>query len=233
MKTYEQFINESIGNYPLVRHIISYNVGVNFLKEGDIFSRPEAIRRGLVKDEKDNWWTERSKSDNAVFGTEDLIFNTIDWFKDYGHETGHGPIMIYFKDNIFTSFKVTMTLCDSYDYVGPVISSKEIPIIYKNIIEFKGEKREISEDEMQNILKGMKNQKRDDNFYKSCAEIIISNLEHKNEQGFYDHYTELQIHAKSISNKHINFIKMTNNYYDKSSDDKKEKFDKLKKENNL
>jgi len=195
-------------NFPQVRYITSYEVAEKIKEKDNIYSRPEAIRLGLIEKEDDPIWNERSKAEQKHFNTEDIIFCTVDWFNDYGHETGHGPIMFYFKDSLCEDLNITLTLTDSFDYNGPVINKEEIPEVFKSVQKFKGLKENIDKKD----IKLLKDEKRGEEFYDKCGLIINSNLEKKNNNGFYDHYAELQVHTKAISTSYIEKEKRTENY---------------------
>jgi len=139
---------------------------------------------------------EGSKNDNEKFKTDDLIFATADWFNDGGYETGHGSIMMYLKPTIFDDFKITLTETDSFEINKKlkIYNKKDIKKIYSFIknIDVK------SNDELLNVAKN-----------------ILKNLKHKNKQGFYDKYSEIQIHTNKIPIEYIKEIKITKNYLKK------------------
>ena len=196
------YICEKEEGYPLVRTIVTKDAYETIKKSGYIYSRKELakhtdelsadVRKNKgVDDADDTWWKDREKSDAKMFGTQDLIFCTADWFNDSGHETGHGSVMIYFKPSIFTSFKVTMTATDSYGSEQTVYGNEDIKKIY-------------------GFIKNIKTVS-DDPLY-SVAKKIADNMEHKNENGFYDEYAEFHIHASKVPTSYISEIRTTTNY---------------------
>ena len=204
-------------NYPPVRHLSSYKSAISILESGYLMSRNELknhidIDKIKGTNPKDKWWEERKYLESQKFGTEDLIYCTPDWFNDSGYETGHGPVMIYFKPSIFEDFKVTLTIEDSL--------TENRKRIYNDI-------------EIQKIYSGIINEQNSD--YQLEATKILENLNHKNERSlfntskgrifiegdrFYNKYSEIQIHAKRIPIKYIAEIRLTDNYFDIKESDK-------------
>ena len=199
--------------YPPVRLLTSYESLKSIIEMKSIYSRPMLMKKtsklddktikekGLEKD--DEWWKKREENDLEKFKTTDLIFCTVDWFNDKGHETGHGPIMIYLKPIIFDDFKLTLTPVDS-------LSEKKITVYNKKDIS-----------KIYSFIKNI-DIKSNDKLY-NVARKIYNNLDKKNDGGFYDHYAEIQIHADKIPTKYIDHISFTDNYFNKSKNDKKHK----------
>jgi len=211
--------------YPLIRHLSSYESAINVLESGYIMSRNGLsdtnfdINEVKGSNPKDKWWKERKELEFEKFGTQDILYCVPDWFNDSGYETGHGPVMIYFKPSIFEDFKTTLTITDSLTENGKVYDKKEIQKIYSNIIN--------------------KNKYSD---YQNEANKILENLNHKNvgrlfntsrgqifiEGGrFYNKYSEVQIHAKKIPIEYIQEIRLTDNFLDLKNSDNKVSKEKL------
>jgi hypothetical protein len=206
------FVEEN-KKYPLIRHLSSYESTINIIQDTFVKSKKE-----LDKDTKNNknWWDERKEIELEKFGTEDLIFCVPDWFDDGGYETGHGPVMIYFKPKIYENFKITFTLLDSVaEYNDRIYEKTELIKIYSNLIKDK----KYSE-------------------YKKESNIILKNLNHKNDgrifetsrgkifieaNRFYNLYSEIQIHTNKIPIEYIKEIRLTNNYLKVSESDQENK----------
>ena len=208
--------------YPLVRHFSSYESAISMLENGFLMSRNELknhidkLDEDFIKhkglDSNDSWWNERAELDLKNFGTEDLIFCTADWYDNSKFETGHGPVMVYFKPTIFEDFRVTLTLKDSLEENIRIYNSKEISKIYSAIIK-----------------KGTE--------YIKESEYILSNINHKNpekvhntsrgrmfiESRFYDKYAEIQIFANILPIEYIQELRFTDNYLHEKKTDKKNK----------
>ena len=206
IKSFRQFINESKKDekYPPIRIITTKDSYNNILKMGYFYSRPELIKhidklsKDLIKNKglsnkNDKWYKNRTKNDIKKFNTTNLIFATPDWFNDGGHETGHGSNIIYIKPKIFDDFKITLTEVDSLGGDDMKIFNKEDIIKIYSFIK--------------NIDK-----ESDDKLY-HVAKRILKKLNHKNENGFYDGYAEIQIHTDKIPVKYIDKILYTKNYY--------------------
>ena len=215
-------IANSVQKYPLIRHFASYESAISMLENNFLMSRNELknhidkLDEDLIKHKglksNESWWNERAVLDNKNFGTEDLIFCTADWYNNSGYETGHGPVMIYFKPSIFENFKVTLTLKDSLEEGIRVYNDKEISKIYSSIIK-------------------------DSTEYIKESEYILKNINHKNpekvhntsrgrmfiESRFYDKYAEIQIHTNKLSIDHIQEIRFTDNYLYEKKNDRKNK----------
>lgn len=182
---------------PTVRTLVTWEALEGILKSGFVYSRPElakisekvdekiVIEKGL-EDDDEEWWKEREKSDKKRFGTENLVFCTPDWLDDEGHETGHGPVMLYFKPSIYDDFKLTMTEIDSLD-------DKKSKVLGENDILETGKQ----------IKSGKPT---------GIAKKIRKNMEHKNDDGFFDKYAEIQVHTKKIPVKYIEKAVFTDNY---------------------
>ena len=226
IQTFNNFNNK---NYPLIRHLTSYETAISILEHGFIYSRNElknkVLSSTIVENEnlnKDNkWFKDRQLIEKNKFNTNDLIYCTPDWFQDYKHETGHGAVMFYFNENIFNDYKISLTKLDSKTdkYDNEVFYNEEILDIYSNILG-----------------------KKINNKYKSVSDFILENNEILNEEGFYNtskgkkyieslfhyKYSEIQIHTNKIPIKYIESIKITDKYFDVRDTDNKNKL-KLKK----
>jgi len=215
-------ITNSTQKYPLVRHFSSYESAISMLENGFLMSRNELknhidkLDNEFIKhkglDSNESWWNERAELDNKNFGTEDLIFCTSDWYNNSGYETGHGPVMIYFKPSIFEDFKVTLTLKDSLEEGIRVYNDNEISKIYSSIME-------------------------ESNEYINESKFILNNINHKNpekmhntsrgrvfiESRFYDKYAEVQIHTNKLPIEYIQELRFTDNYLYEKKNDRKNK----------
>lgn len=228
--------NKNNEEYPLVRHFTSYESAISIIENKYLMSRKniknniENLNENIIKNKNlnsnDNWWCDRKKLELMRFKSEDIIYCTVDWFNDSKYETGHGPVMIYFKPKIFEKFKITLTIEDSLTENRDRIYDKyEISKIYSKIIN---------------------NNSNDFNFE---AEQILKNLNHKNAERyyhtsngvvfiperFYDKYSEIQIHTDKISIEYIKELRFTNNYFIENENDdiNKEKLIQLCKKNNI
>jgi len=204
--------------YPDIRHLTSYEAAISILTDKNIISKQ--------KDMNNKWLVDRLVEEKKKFNTNDLVFCTPDWFSDNKHETGHGPVMIYFKEKIYNDFIITFTESDStiYDNVK-VYDNNELSKIYKNI------------------------NNKTDNKYTEIVNYIMGNYDIKNEAQEYDtskgkqfidslyykDYSEIQLHTKKISTNYIDKIVLTNNYFYKNDNDNelKQKLIILAKENNI
>jgi len=219
-----KLFTEEIKKYPIIRHLSSYDSAINIIQDSFVKSKKE-----LNNDIIDNkWWNERKEIELEKFGTEDLIFCIPDWFDNGGYETGHGPVMIYFKPNIYENFKITFTLLDSVAEDNHKIYEKnELMKIYSNLIKDKKYPE-----------------------YKKESNIIFKNLNHKNEgrifetskgnifieaNRFYNLYSEIQIHTNKIPIEYIKEIRLTDNYLKVTEHDQenKEKLILLCKDNGI
>lgn len=208
--------------YPSVRHFLYYESAISILENEFIMSRNELKNHIHKLDEdfvtykglnsNDSWWNERAELDRNNFGTEDLIFCTPDWYNDSGYETGHGPVMIYFKPSIFEDFKVTLTLLDSLNENIRVYNDKEISKIYSTILK-EGDEY-ISESNQ--ILKNL-NHKNPEKVHNTSRGMIFI------PERFYDRYSEIQIHTNKIPISYIQDIRFTDNYLHEKKTDKKNK----------
>lgn len=204
--------------FPSVRHLTSYESAISILENDFIISRNEMkknidfINQNIVENKKlnskDIWWDERKESEINFFETEDLIYCSVDWLEKYANESGHGPVMIYFKPSIFENFKVTLTIEDSLHGINNKIFEKEdISKLYSDFINKKETKDVIK------ILNNINETNKGSYFNTSKGKIFIE------EGRFYNKYSEIQIHTKKISIDYIKEIKLTNNYFDiKDSD---------------
>jgi hypothetical protein len=207
-----KLFTEEIKKYPIIRHLSSYDSAINIIQDSFVKSKKE-----LNNDIIDNkWWNERKEIELEKFGTEDLIFCIPDWFDDGRYETGHGPVMIYFKPNIFEKFKITFTLLDSVAEDNEKIYEKiELLKIYSNLIKDKKYPE-----------------------YKKESNIILKNLKHKNDgkvyetskgrifieaNRFYNLYSEIQIHTNKIPIECIKEIRLTDNYLKVTEHDQENK----------
>jgi hypothetical protein len=190
--------------YPSIRIITTKKSYDSIINSGYIYSRKdlsknldkldkEIIHNKGLDDNDDVWWNDRKENDKEKFNTENLIFATPDWFDDGGYETGHGPIMVYLKPEIFEDFKITLTEVDS-------LTTKKLEVYDKNDIK-----------KIYSFIKNI-DKKSDDKLY-NVAKRILNRLDHKNENGFYDRYAEIQIHASKISTDYIDKILKTKNYW--------------------
>ena len=208
-----------VNNYPPVRHLSSYESAISILETGYLMSRNELknhvdIDKIKGTNPKDKWWKERKQLESKKFHTEDLIYCTPDWFNDSGYETGHGPVMIYFKPSIFEDFKVTLTIEDSLtENRKRIYNDKEIQKIYSNIINEK--KYSDYQVEAKKILENLNHKNEARLFNTSKGEIFIEGNK------FYNKYSEIQIHAKKIPIEYISEIRLTDNYFDIKESDKK------------
>lgn len=212
--------------YPNIRHLSSYQATVSILQNNVLLSRNKLgenlhlIDKELIDARKfnsdDNWWDERKQIELERFGTEDMIFCTADWYNNYGYETGHGPVMIYFKPEIFEDFKVTLTILDSLNESEKrVFNKNEISKIYSNIIS--NSKNEYIK-ESNKILNNIENKNKGRYFLTTKGKVFIE------DNKFYDKYSEIQIHTDKIPINYIKEIKLTDNYFDvKDSDEKYKK----------
>lgn len=143
------------------------------------------------------------------FGTEDLIYCIPDWFNDSKYETGHGPVMMYFKPEIFEDFKVTLTLEDSLTEKNDFIFNNDgIKRIYSDILN-NDERYEASE-----ILKNLNHKNEGRMFSTSKGRMFIEGGR------FYNKYSEIQIHSKNVPIEYIKEIRFTDNYLvNQESDD--------------
>jgi len=202
--------------YPEVRHLSTYESAIFILENNSLMSRNELRNNNFDIDSikgtnsKDKWWEERKELENERFGTENLIYCTPDWYGDYGYETGHGSVMIYFKPSIFEDFKVTLTLLDSLnENETKIYNHKEIQKIYLNIIN-----NNKSNTETKKILENLNHKNKGSLFNTSRGRIFIEG------DRFYNKYSEIQIHANEIPIEYIKEIRLTNNYLDvKNTDD--------------
>jgi hypothetical protein len=214
--------NDIVEDYPMVRHLSTYESTISMLENGFIMSRNELKNKNFNIDEikgtnsKDKWWNERRYLESKKFGTEDLIYCTPDWYGDYGYETGHGSVMIYFKPTIFEKFKLTLTIEDSLtENRAKYYNSEEIKKIYSNIL--KENSYSNYKYESQKILENLNNKNAESLFNTSKGKIFIEGGR------FYNKYSEIQIHAKKIPVSYIKEIKLTDNYFNTKESDSKNK----------
>jgi hypothetical protein len=212
----EDDVNVENDEYPLARHLSSYESAISILEKGFLMSRNELKKETQFIDENDTWWNERKEIELEKFGTEDLIFCIPDWFNDGGYETGHGSVMIYFKPTMYEKFKVTFTLLDSVaEDVDTIYKKKELKKIYSNLTKEKFYPE-----------------------YKYESKTILKNLNHKNDgrvfetskgkvfiegDRFYNLYSEIQIHTNKIPIEYIKEIRLTDNYLKVSESDQENK----------
>jgi hypothetical protein len=200
-----------VDKYPLIRHFSSYESAVSILENNFILSRSELKRNinyidsEVIKNKKldstDKWWQERKELETTRFGTEDIIFCTSDWFNDSKYETGHGPVMFYFKPIIFEDYKITLTILDSLSLSEKKVYNKsKILEIYSSIIN-KNYNYEASK-----IIKNLKSMNKKQVFETSRGRIFIEG------NRFHNKYSELQIHSKRIPIEYIQEIRLTDNY---------------------
>ena len=212
--------------YPLVRHLSSFESAICILENEFIMSRnemkrnidqidPAVIERKSI-DSNNKWCDERRELENNKFGTEDLIFCIPDWYNNSGYETGHGPVMIYFKPSIFEDFKVTLTIEDSLTETHKkVYNNNEMQKIYSNILnensnsEYKYEAKK--------ILENLNHKNKRDVFQTSKGPMLIEG------DRFYNKYAEIQIHTTKIPIEYIQEIRFTDNYLDVKKTDRKKK----------
>lgn len=231
-------IIEDINIFPSIRHFCSYDSAISILEKGVFMSRQELIKSDNIDiditknkrlESKDKWWNERKEIEMKIFKTENLIFCTPDWYSTYGNETGHGPVMFYFKPSIFENYKLTLTLLDNH-YLSvdenKVYDSKEISKIYSNIIN---ENNSSYKSEATKILKNLKCTNIGSVYETSRGRMYIDG------GLFYNKYAEIQIHSNKIPIEYISEIKLTNNYlgYSESDNTIKEKFILLCKEKGI
>ena len=192
--------------FPNIRHLTSYKSAISILESGFIKSRNILDLEPLNKE----WEEKRKFNEKLKFETNNLIFCTPDWFLDYKHETGHGPVMIYFKEKIFKDFKVTFTSSDSTIYSNlKIYNSDDIPDIYTAI---KQEKNTGFAKLANEILEKYNIKNKAQFFNTSKGEQFIESL-------FYQHYSEFQIHTKQIPIKYIKGIKISDNYFYKKNNE--------------
>ena len=228
------FNNIKDEKYPLIRHLSSYESAIHILETGVIMSRNELsntnfdINEVKGSDSKNKWWKERKDLEFEKFGTQDILYCIPDWFNDSGYETGHGPVMIYFKPSIFEDFKITLTITDSLTESGNrVYNKKEIQKIYSNIKENNLPDYQI---EAKQILENLNHKNDGRLFSTSRGKIFIEG------NRFYNKYSEVQIHAKKVPIEYIQEIRLTDNFLDlKNSDNEanKEKLISICKKNNI
>lgn len=223
-----------IEEYPLIRHLSTYESAIHILETGSIMSRSKLsdtsfdINEVKGSDPKDKWWKERKELELEKFGTQDILYCIPDWYNDSGYETGHGPVMIYFKPSIFEDFKVTLTITDSLTENGKVYNKEEIQKIYSNII--KKNKYSDYQKESNQILENL-NHKNDGKLFNTSRGKVFIEADR-----FYNKYSEVQIHAKNIPVEYIQEIRLTDNFLDlKNADNKgnKEKLIEICKKNNI
>lgn len=214
-----------LDEYPPVRHFCSYESAISIIQNGFILSRSELknyiheLDKNIIKNKnlisKDKWWKERKELESKKFGTEDIIYCTPDWYNDSGYETGHGPVMIYFKPEIYEDFKVTLTIEDSLtENRNRYFNNKDIKKIYQNIINQKyPEYNRVS----QKILENLESKNDESYFNTSKGRIFIEG------NRFYNKYSEIQIHTNKIPIKYIKELRFTDNYLDINESDTKNK----------
>ena len=217
--------NETEEEYPAVRHLSSYESAISILENGFIMSRDEMknhidkLDPSIVKrkgiNSNDKWWKERKQLENKKFGSDDIIHCTPDWFNNYGYETGHGPVMIYFKPTIFEDFKVTLTIEDSLtEKSSKHYDSDAIKKIYSNIVKHESNEYKL---EAKKILENINHKNAESTFDTSKGKVFIEG------DRFYNKYSEIQIHANKIPIEYIQEIKFTDNYLDTKDTDKENK----------
>ena len=218
-------IIENNNIFPSIRHLSSYESAISILENKNFMSRQELLNNNINVNKKnkklefDNkWWIERKNIELEKFKTENLIFCTPDWYNTYDHETGHGPVMFYFKPTIFEDYKVTFTLLDNVSSeIKKVYEKNELSDIYNSILN-EGKKSNLLE--AKTILKNLDITNIGSIYNTSRGKIFIE------EGKFYYKYSEVQIHSNKIPIEYISEIKLTNNYLDYSEEDNniKEKF---------
>jgi hypothetical protein len=200
-----------IDKYPLIRHFSSYESAVSILENNFILSRCElkrnlnSVSNEVIKnkklDSKDRWWQERKELEINRFGTEDMIFCTPDWFNDSKYETGHGPVMFYFKPEIFEDYNITLTILDSLSASEKKVYDKNnISEIYSSIIN------ENYNYEASKIIKNLESMNKEQLFETSRGEMFIEG------NRFHNKYSELQIYSRRIPIEYIQEIRITDNY---------------------
>lgn len=230
----DYFLTNNMIEYPLVRHFSSYESAIAILENESILSRCE-LKRNLNKvhpeivknkklDSADRWWQERKELEISRFGTEDMIFCTSDWFNDSKYETGHGPVMFYFKPSIFEKYKVTLTILDSLSASEKVVYDKpDILKIYSGILD-NGSNFEASK-----IIKNLESMNNEQVFETSRGRMFIKG------NRFHNKYSEIQIHTNILPLEFVQEIRLTDNYlFEQESDNmNKEKLISLCKKLNL
>lgn len=215
--------NNQTNEYPLVRHLASYESAISILENKFFMSRNELKKHSIFdidkhkgSDPKNRWWDERKILENKKFGTEDIIYCIPDWFNDSKYETGHGPVMFYFKPEIFEDFKVTLTIEDSLtENRNKFYNDKEIQKIYSNILN---ENQHTNYQlEAKNILENLNHKNKENTFNTSRGKKFIEGGR------FYNKYSEIQIHTKKIPINYIQEIRFTDNYLDVKDSDTKNK----------
>lgn len=219
IKRFNNFTNNDIPTlieYPQIRHLSSYESAISIIESGFLLSRNE-LKKNTDKlnpvivetknfNSKDKWWSERQEIEYKRFESEDIIYCTPDWFNNSGYETGHGPVMIYFKPSIFEDFNVTLTIEDSLtENRNRIYTKSEIQKIYANIINEKSNSD--YQTEAKKILENINHKNKESVFTTSRGRIFIEGNK------FYNKYSELQIHAKKIPVSYIQEIRLTDNYF--------------------
>lgn len=205
--------------FPLVRHLTSYESAISIIENRFLMSRNEmkknlnSLDDSIIENKrlnsKDIWWNERKETEKSYFGTEDIIYCTVDWLNSYKHESGHGPVMIYLKSSLFEDFNVTLTIEDSLHGLNDKIyENNEILELYSNVLN-------------ETNLKDVKKIKNNIGITNSGSYFNTSKGKVYIEEGrFYNKYSEIQIHAKTLSINYIKEIKLTDNYFDVKENDK-------------
>jgi len=186
-------------HYPKIRHLTSYQALKSILDDG--YLKP------LIKNDiLETWLDDRQKKELKKFGTNNLIFTTPDWYGDYSHETGHGPIMIYFNEKIFDDFEISFSISDNKISNGKIYNKIELKNIYYNI-------QNNIQNSISNIILNKYNIKNEAKKYNTSKGLqFIDSL-------FYKEYSEVQIHTKMIPISYIEKIIFTDIYLYKYDDD--------------
>ena len=210
--------------FPGIRHVTYYESAISILENKHFMSRQELlnVNNFNIKTKKLNpdnkWWLERKEIELEKFKTENLIFCTPDWYNTYDHETGHGPVMFYFKPSVFDDYKVTFTLLDNVSSeIKKVYNKSELSEIYHNILNDDKKSHLL---ETRTILKNLDITNDGSVYDTSRGKLFIE------EGRFYYKYSEVQIHTNKIPIEYISEIKLTNNYLDYTDEniELKEKF---------
>lgn len=216
-----------MSKYPDIRHLTSYETALSILEKGNIYSRNELktkideLDNNIITNEKlskdTNWYEDRSEKEIELYNTNNIIYCTPDYYKDYGHITGHGPVMFYFKEEIFNDFDITLTITDSLanEYESGIFNKDQISQIYEDIMN--NNETEITKEILANI-----------DITNEAATFRTINGFMEIEGGLYHNlYSEIQIHAKEIPLSYIAEIKFTETYLHKRDTDQ-EYYDKIK-----
>jgi hypothetical protein len=190
--------------FPQIRHLTSYKSAISIIESGYIKTKQYDIS-------DKEWLEERLLSEHINFKTNDLIYCTPDWFNDKKHETGHGSVMIYFKESIFNDFRITFTDSDSKIYENIIYELSDIEKIYKNIYYDRDIFNEYH-DVVKDILERYDEKNEAQVFDTSNGKQYIESLYHRE-------YSEIQIHSNQVDISYISEIVFTDIYFYKYDDD--------------